>query len=240
MLGLFRNDVFTVKKQLIITAVTAVMLIAFGIIFCGSFRYGNLAKLPEEDFNDVFSSMTLLFGPLYAAFLSLSQPFAGTVYISRQSGWYRFVCTTPIKESRVALVRLLETVGFTLFSLIFGFISMISCYGIAGREITSDDIFIMLTGVLIVAFISLLPTSYIVKTRDSETVLMIIFFFALSGAVILGASLYSNGNPARLTHLVEKAADSIPVICLALLVIDIAAFFISWGIATLILKKRKF
>lgn len=240
MLGLFRNDVFIIKKQLIITSVTAAMIIAFGVIFCESFRYGNLAKLPPEEFDSTFYAMTMIFGPVSGILLSIHQPFKSTNYINRQSGWFRFTYTTPISESRIALTNLLEAVGFSLFSFIFGTISTASCYGIAGREITPNDFFIMTAGILFITFLALLPTGYILKSRGGEAILDILICFASSGAAVLGALCYSNGNPQRLINLTEKLSENAGVICLILAVADIAVFFISWAAATHILKKRKF
>lgn len=240
MLGLFRNDILVVKKTLIITALTVGMVIAFGVIFCGSLQYGNLAKLPPEDYESTFYAATTIFGPFGTILLSIMQPFILTNYINRQSGWYRFIYTTSISESRVALVSLLERVGFSVFCLIIGLISTLCCYGIAGREVTADDILIILVGLLLTMFLSLLPTSYIMKTKDGETFFNLVIIFAAASAAFVGALCYANGNLLRIEKLLNVLSEKMGLICLIIAAADIAVFFISWATATHILKKRKF
>lgn len=237
MLGVFRNDVFVLKKQLIISAVTAAILIALGLLCCGSLRYGNLAKLLEDDFNGTYSALTTLFGLLAAAFIAMQNPFSVAPTANRQSGWYTFLYTTPITASKAALVNLLERVGYIVVTTVFfGLPCMLGCYGIAGREVTSTDVFIMFTAVLFAGFTTLLPTSYIAKTANAEVMIRIVFIYAVASALtLIGATL----SVAEFEKVINGIMDSLPLICLAMLAVDIVLFFISWAISTKMLKKRK-
>lgn len=235
MLGVFRNDVYVLKKQLIISAVTAVIVLAFGLLSCGSLRYGNLAKLPEENFDATYSIMTMIFGPISAALIGFANPFAISVFTNRQSGWYSFLYATPITASRIAFVNLLERAGYILISTLFGFISTFSCYGLAGREITSTDIFILLVAVLLTGLLTFLPTSYLLKTANAEVMLRIVLIYAASVVTFIGATL----SLAEFEKAVNGFVDNLPLICFALLAIDIVVFLISWRISAKILEKRK-
>ena len=53
MIGIFRKDVFVLRKQLILIALSVVGFVTLALLICGSFRYGNLAKLPEKDYASV-------------------------------------------------------------------------------------------------------------------------------------------------------------------------------------------
>lgn len=237
MLGVFKNDVFVLKKQLIVSVVTAAILLALGLLCCGSLRYGNLAKLPINEFDSTYSMLTMIFGLLAAAFIAMENPFSLVTITNRQSGWYNFLYTTPITASKVALVNLLERVGYIVVtSVFFGLPCMLGCYGIAGREVTSTDVFIMLTAVLFAGFTTLLPTSYIVKSANAELFIRIAFIYAAASSLtVIGISL----SPPKLEKAINDFVDNLPLICLAMLAADIVLFFISWAISTKMLKKRK-
>lgn len=236
MLGMLRNDLFALKKQFIVAAITAALFLTLGLLICGSFRFGNLAKLPEEDFFGVRSTMTTLFGPISAAFICMANPIAGVTFTNRQSGWYTFLYASPVSERTTALLHLLERVGYTLACAVFGLISTFGCYGLAGCEITPTDIFAMLMGVLLASFVALLPTSYLVKSVNAEVLIRIILIFAISSEITV---VFVSSPPAKAERLLNEAIETLPQICLVLLAVNIVVFFVSWWISTNVLKKRK-
>ncbi len=236
MLGVLRNDLFAQKKQFIIAAITAALFLTFGLLICGSFRFGNLANLPDVDFYSIRSTMTTLFGPISAAFICMANPFAGVTFTNRQSSWYTFLYASPVSERTAALVHLLERVGYMIACAVFGLISTLGCYGLAGCEITSTDIFVMLMGVLLASFTALLPTSYLVKSVNAEVMVRIILIFAISSEITI---VFMSSPPAKAERLFNEAIEMMPQICLILLAVNIVVFFISWWISTNVLKKRK-
>ena len=238
MIGIFRKDVFVLRKQLILIALSVVGFVTLALLICGSFRYGNLAKLPEKDYADAFSSLTMLFGPLAAALaeLALCTAFNGTISSDRKNGWYAFTSSLPVKKSSIALAKLLECASSAVLAAVVGVSATVGCYLIAGRTLSFNDILVPLLVVGIVLFVYMLPLFYIFRGKDTASFFVIVVLFVAVNAV-LAVGMISSDNGTDIAKTADKLINMLPIVCLALLAVDIVTFFVSWRISTSLLRK---
>ena len=238
MIGIFRKDVFVLRKQLILIALSVVGFVTLALLICGSFRYGNLAKLPEKDYADAFSSLTMLFGPLAAALaeLALCTAFNGTISSDRKNGWYAFTSSLPVKKSSIALAKLLECASSAVLAAVVGVSATVGCYLIAGRTLSFNDILVPLLVVGIVLFVYMLPLFYIFRGKDTASFFVIVVLFVAVNAV-LAVGMISSDNGTDIAKTADKLINMLPIVCLVLLAVDIVTFFLSWRISTSLLRK---
>ena len=238
MIGIFRKDVFVLRKQLILIVLSVVGFVTLALLICGSFRYGNLAKLPEKDYADAFSSLTMLFGPLAAALaeLALCTAFNGTISSDRKNGWYAFTSSLPVKKSSIALAKLLECASSAVLAAVVGVSATIGCYLIAGRTLSFNDILVPLLVVGIVLFVYMLPLFYIFRGKDTASFFVIVVLFVAVNAV-LAVGMISSDNGTDIAKTADKLINMLPIVCLVLLAVDIVTFFLSWRISTSLLRK---
>lgn len=238
MIGIFRKDVFVLRKQLILIALSVVGFVTLALLICGSFRYGNLAKLPEKDYADAFSSLTMLFGPLAAALaeLALCTAFNGTISSDRKNGWYAFTSSLPVKKSSIALAKLLECASSAVLAAVVGVSATVGCYLIAGRTLSFNDILVPLLVVGIVLFVYMLPIFYVFRGKDTASFFVIVVLFVAVNAV-LAVGMISSDNGTDIAKTADKLIDMLPIVCLVLLAVDIVTFFVSWRISTSLLRK---
>ena len=238
MIGIFRKDVFVLRKQLILIALSVVGFVTLALLICGSFRYGNLAKLPEKDYADAFSSLTMLFGPLAAALaeLALCTAFNGTISSDRKNGWYAFTSSLPVKKSSIALAKLLECASSAVLAAVVGVSATIGCYLIAGRTLSFNDILVPLLVVGIVLFVYMLPIFYVFRGKDTASFFVIVVLFVAVNAV-LAVGMISSDNGTDIAKTADKLINMLPIVCLVLLAVDIVTFFLSWRISTSLLRK---
>lgn len=238
MIGIFRKDVFVLRKQLILIALSVVGFVTLALLICGSFRYGNLAKLPEKDYADAFSSLTMLFGPLAAALaeLALCTAFNGTISSDRKNGWYAFTSSLPLKKSSIALAKLLECASSAVLAAVVGVSATVGCYLIAGRTLSFNDILVPLLVVGIVLFVYMLPLFYIFRGKDTASFFVIVVLFVAVNAV-LAVGMISSDNGMDIAKTADKLINMLPIVCLVLLAVDIVTFFLSWRISTSLLRK---
>ena len=238
MIGIFRKDVFVLRKQLILIALSVVGFVTLALLICGSFRYGNLAKLPEKDYADAFSSLTMLFGPLAAALaeLALCTAFNGTISSDRKNGWYAFTSSLPVKKSSIALAKLLECASSAVLAAVVGVSATVGCYLIAGRTLSFNDILVSLLVVGIVLFVYMLPIFYVFRGKDTASFFVIVVLFVAVNAV-LAVGMISSDNGTDIAKTADKLINMLPIVCLVLLAVDIVTFFLSWRISTSLLRK---
>lgn len=238
MTGIFRKDVFVLRKQLILIVLSVVGFVTLALLICGSFRYGNLAKLPEKDYADAFSSLTMLFGPLAAALaeLALCTAFNGTISSDRKNGWYAFTSSLPVKKSSIALAKLLECASSAVLAAVVGVSATVGCYLIAGRTLSFNDILVPLLVVGIVLFVYMLPLFYIFRGKDTASFFVIVVLFVAVNAV-LAVGMISSDNGMDIAKTADKLINMLPIVCLVLLAVDIVTFFLSWRISTSLLRK---
>lgn len=238
MIGIFRKDVFVLRKQLILIALSVVGFVTLALLICGSFRYGNLAKLPEKDYADAFSSLTMLFGPLAAALaeLALCTAFNGTISSDRKNGWYAFTSSLPLKKSSIALAKLLECASSAVLAAVVGVSATVGCYLIAGRTLSFNDILVPLLVVGIVLFVYMLPIFYVFRGKDTASFFVIVVLFVAVNAV-LAVGMISSDNGTDIAKTADKLINMLPIVCLVLLAVDIVTFFLSWRISTSLLRK---
>lgn len=238
MTGIFRKDVFVLRKQLILIVLSVIGFVVLSLLICGSFRYGNLAKLPEKDYADAFSSLTMLFGPLAAALaeLSLCTAFNGTISSDRKNGWYAFTSSLPLKKSSIALAKLFECVASAVLAAVVGVSATVGCYLIAGRTLSFSDILVPLLVVGIVLFVYMLPLFYVFRGKDTASFFVIVVLFVAINAVF-AVIMISSDNGIGFAESADKLISKLPLICLALLAVDIVTFFVSWRISTSLLRK---
>lgn len=238
MTGIFRKDVFVLRKQLILIVLSVIGFVVLSLLICGSFRYGNLAKLPEKDYADAFSSLTMLFGPLAAvlAELSLCTAFNGTISSDRKNGWYAFTSSLPLKKSSIALAKLLECASSAVLAAVVGVSATVGCYLIAGRTLSFNDILVPLLVVGIVLFVYMLPLFYIFRGKDTASFFVIVVLFVAVNAV-LAVGMISSDNGTDIAKTADKLINMLPIVCLVLLAVDIVTFFLSWRISTSLLRK---
>lgn len=238
MIGIFRKDVFVLRKQLILIALSVVGFVTLALLICGSFRYGNLAKLPEKDYADAFSSLTMLFGPLAAALaeLALCTAFNGTISSDRKNGWYAFTSSLPVKKSSIALAKLLECASSAVLAAVVGVSATVGCYLIAGRTLSFNDILVPLLVVGIVLFVYMLPIFYVFRGKDTASFFVIVVLFVAVNAV-LAVGMISSDNGTDIAKTADKLINMLPIVCLVLLAVDIVTFFLSWRISTSLLRK---
>ena len=238
MIGIFRKDVIVLRKQLILIALSVVGFVTLALLICGSFRYGNLAKLPEKDYADAFSSLTMLFGPLAAALaeLALCTAFNGTISSDRKNGWYAFTSSLPVKKSSIALAKLLECASSAVLAAVVGVSATVGCYLIAGRTLSFNDILVPLLVVGIVLFVYMLPIFYVFRGKDTASFFVIVVLFVAVNAV-LAVGMISSDNGTDIAKTADKLINMLPIVCLVLLAVDIVTFFLSWRISTSLLRK---
>ena len=238
MIGIFRKDVFVLRKQLILIVLSVVGFVTLALLICGSFRYGNLAKLPEKDYADAFSSLTMLFGPLAAALaeLALCTAFNGTISSDRKNGWYAFTSSLPVKKSSIALAKLLECASSAVLAAVVGVSATVGCYLIAGRTLSFNDILVPLLVVVIVLFVYMLPIFYVFRGKDTASFFVIVVLFVAVNAV-LAVGMISSDNGTDIAKTADKLINMLPIVCLVLLAVDIVTFFVSWRISTSLLRK---
>ena len=238
MIGIFRKDVFVLRKQLILIALSVVGFVTLALLICGSFRYGNLAKLPEKDYADAFSSLTMLFGPLAAALaeLALCTAFNGTISSDRKNGWYAFTSSLPVKKSSIALAKLLECASSAVLAAVVGVSATVGCYLIAGRTLSFNDILVPLLVVGIVLFVYMLPIFYVFRGKDTASFFVIVVLFVAVNAV-LAVGMISSDNGTDIAKTADKLINMLPIVCLVLLAVDIVTFFLRWRISTSLLRK---
>ena len=238
MIGIFRKDVFVLRKQLILIALSVVGFVTLALLICGSFRYGNLAKLPEKDYADAFSSLTMLFGPLAAALaeLALCTAFNGTISSDRKNGWYAFTSSLPVKKSSIALAKLLECASSAVLAAVVGVSATVGCYLIAGRTRSFNDILVPLLVVGIVLFVYMLPLFYIFRGKDTASFFVMVVLFVAVNAV-LAVGMISSDNGTDIAKTADKLINMLPIVCLVLLAVDIVTFFVSWRISTSLLRR---
>ncbi|GEM_PF-2905323 len=233
-----RKDIYYLRKQFIIALCSIAGFIIFGVLFCGSYKYGNLAKLPETNFNDTYITATSLFGvlPGVLCLLSFSVIFWGTVSDDRRSGWYMFTSTLPVRKKLIAITKLAEIAVVFIVSAVVGVIAITSCYAVSGREIYGNDFFIMADVLLFLLIFLLLPTFYLFKGR--ETASFFTFFLMYITADIATAVIMLNlKSGLDLPEVISFIQDNTAVISLVLIAVNIAVFAVSAAISAKILQK---
>ena len=233
-----RKDIMYLRKQLIIALCSIVGFMIFGVLFCGSYKYGNLAKLPESNFNDTYMTATSLFGvlPGVLCLLSLGVIFWGTVSADRRNGWYIFTSTLPVGKRLIAVTKLGEISAVFVASAAVGVIGIISCYTVSGRDIAVNDIFIMADVLLFLLIFMLLPTFYLFKGRETASffTFFLMYITADVATAVIMLSMRSGMDPEKaMTFLQDNAA----VISLILVAINIAVFAVSAAVSAKILGK---
>lgn len=233
-----RKDIMYLRKQLIIALCSILGFMIFGVLFCGSYKYGNLAKLPESDFNDTYMTATSLFGvlPGVLCLLSLSVIFWGTVSDDRRNGWYMFTSTLPVGKRLIALIKLGETAAVFVASVVIGFIGIISCYAVSGRDIAVNDIFIMVDVLLFLLVFLLLPTFYLFKGKETAS-FFTFFLMYITADIATAIIMLSMRSGLDLPKVITFLQDNAAVISLILVAVNIAVFAVSAAVSAKILGK---
>lgn len=233
-----RKDIMYLRKQLIIALCSIVGFMIFAVLFCGSYKYGNLAKLPESDFNDTYMTATSLFGvlPGVLCLLSLSVIFWGTVSDDRRNGWYMFTSTLPVGKRLIALTKLGETVAVFIASVVIGIIGIISCYEVSGRDIAVNDIFIMVDVLLFLLIFLLLPTFYLFKGKETAS-FFTFFLMYITADIATAVIMLSMRSGLDLPEVITFLQDNAAVISLILVAVNIAVFAVSAAVSAKILGK---
>lgn len=233
-----RKDIYYLRKQLIIAVCTVVGFMIFGVLFCGSYKYGNLAKLPETDFNDTYITATSLFGALpgVLCLLSLGVIFWGTVSDDRRNGWYMFTSTLPVCKKLIAITKLAEIAVVFLVSVVVGIIGITSCYAVSGREIYVNDFFIMADVLLFLLIFLLLPTFYLFKGRETAS-FFTFFLMYITADIATAVIMLSMRSGMDMTKAVEFVQNNAAVISLVLIAVNVAVFAVSAAISAKILRK---
>lgn len=232
-----RKDIMYLRKQLIIALCSIVGFMIFGVLFCGSYKYGNLAKLPESNFNDTYMTATSLLGvlPGVLCLLSLSVIFWGTVSDDRRNGWYLFTSTLPVVKRLIAITKLAEIAVVFIVSAVVGIIGIASCYAVSGRVIYGNDFFIMADVLLFLLIFLLLPTFYLFKGR--ETASFFTFFLMYITADIAMAVIMPSMRGLDLPKVMTFIQDNSAVISLILVAVNAAVFAVSAAVSAKILQK---
>ena len=233
-----RKDIMYLRKQLIIALCSIVGFMIFGVLFCGSYKYGNLAKLPESNFNDTYMTATSLFGVLSGVLclLSLSVIFWGTVSDDRRNGWYMFTSTLPVGKRLIALTKLGETVAVFVLSVVVGIIGIISCYAVSGRDIAANDIFIMVDVLLFLLVFLLLPTFYLFKGKETAS-FFTFFLMYITADIATAVIMLSMRSGLDLTEVITFLQDNAAVICFIPVAVNIAVVAVSAAVSAKILGK---
>lgn len=233
-----RKDIYYLRKQLIIAVCTVVGFMIFGVLFCGSYKYGNLAKLPETDFNDTYITATSLFGALpgVLCLLSFGVIFWGTVSDDRRNGWYIFTSTLPVCKKQIAITKLAEIAVVFLVSVVVGTVGITGCYAVSGREIYGNDFFIMADVLLFLLIFLLLPTFYLFKGRETAS-FFTFFLMYITADIATAVIMLSMRSGMDMTKAVEFAQNNAAVISLVLIAVNVAVFAVSAAISAKILRK---
>lgn len=233
-----RKDIMYLRKQLIIALCSIAGFTIFGVLFCGSYKYGNLAKLPESDFNNTYMTTTSLFGVLSGVLclLSLSVIFWGTVSDDRRNGWYMFTSTLPVGKRLIALTKLGETAAVFVVSVMIGIIGIISCYAVSGRDIAVNDIFIMVDVLLFLLIFLLLPTFYLFKGKETAS-FFTFFLMYITADIATAVIMLSMRSGLDLPKVITFLQDNAAVISLILVAVNIAVFAVSAVVSAKILGK---
>ncbi len=233
-----RKDIMYLRKQLIIALCSIAGFTIFGVLFCGSYKYGNLAKLPESDFNNTYMTATSLFGVLSGVLclLSLSVIFWGTVSDDRRNGWYMFTSTLPVGKRLIALTKLGEAVAVFVASVVVGVIGIISCYAVSGRDIAVNDIFIMVDVLLFLLIFLLLPTFYLFKGKETAS-FFTFFLMYITADIATAVIMLSMRSGLDLPKVITFLQDNAAVISLILVAVNIAVFAVSAVVSAKILGK---
>ncbi len=233
-----RKDIYYLRKQLIVAVCTVVGFMIFGVLFCGSYKYGNLAKLPETDFNDTYITATSLFGALpgVLCLLSFGVIFWGTVSDDRRNGWYIFTSTLPVCKKLIAITKLAEIAVVFFVSAVVGAIGITSCYAVSGREIYGNDFFIMADVLLFLLIFLLLPTFYLFKGRETAS-FFTFFLMYITADIAAAVIMLSMRSGMDMTKAIEFAQNNAAVISLVLIAVNVAVFAVSAAISVKILRK---
>lgn len=233
-----RKDIYYLRKQLIIALCSIAGFTIFGVLFCGSYKYGNLARLPESDFNETYMTATSLFGTLpgVLCLLSLGVIFWGTVSDDRRNGWYMFASTLPVSKKLIAITKLCETAAVFVASVAVGSIGIAGCFSISGRDIAVNDFFIMTDVLLFLLIFLLLPTFYLFKGR--ETASFFTFFLMYITADVATAVIILNlKSGLDLPEVISFIQDNSALISLVLIAVNTAVFAVSAAVSAKILDK---
>lgn len=233
-----RKDICCLKKQLITAVCSVVGFMIFGVLFCGSYRYGNLAKLPENDFNDTYMTATSLFGvlPGVLCLLSMSVILWGTVSDDRRNGWYMFTSTLPVCKKLITITKLAETAVVLIVSAVVGVIGITSCYAVSGRDIYGNDFFIMADVLLFLLIFLFLPTFYFFKGRETAS-FFTFFLMYITVDIITAVIMLSMRSGLDLQKAMTFLQDNAALINLALIAVNAAVFAVSAVISAKKLSK---
>lgn len=233
-----RKDIYYLRKQLIIAVCSVVGFTIFGVLFCGSYKYGNLAKLLENDFNDTYMTATSLFGvlPGVLCLLSLGVIFWGTVSNDRRNGWYMFTSTLPVSKRLIAVTKLGEIAAVFVISGVIGVVGILSCYTVSGRDIAVNDIFIMADVLLFLLIFLLLPTFYFFKGRETAS-FFTFFLMYITADIATAVIMLSMKSDLDLQKAMTFLQDNAAVISFILIAVNIAVFAVSAAVSAKILGK---
>ena len=81
-----------------------------------------------------------------------------------------------------------------------------------------------------------LPLFYVFRGKDTASFFVIVVLFVAINAVF-AVIMISSDNGIGFAESADKLISKLPLICLALLAVDIVTFFVSWRISTSLLRK---
>lgn len=234
-----RKDILYLRKQLIIALCTTVGFMIFGMIFCGSYKYGNLAKLPESDFNDTYITATTLFGilPGVLCLLSMSVILWGTVSDDRRNGWYMFTSTLPVSRRVITVTKLCEIAAVFVLSAIISAVSVVSCFTVSGRAIAASDFFITADVLLFLLVFLLLPTFYMFRGRETASFFTLFLMF-ITTDIITAVIMLTMKTERDFLRVIDFIQGNAAVICIVLIAVNAAVFAVSAVISARLLCKN--
>ncbi len=146
MKGLIRREFILMKKALIISAVLYILALAASALWLLSYRYGNLADMPDFERNGYFE-MTRIYTPIIIATIAMSASLIGQnkqTTADLRSGWQKFSYTLPVSEETLAgskiAVRLILTYAGALLSIL----GEVFVAAISGTDVHHNMIFLII------------------------------------------------------------------------------------------------
>ena len=146
MKGLIRREFILMKKALIISAVLYILALAASALWLLSYRYGNLADMPDFERNGYFE-MTRIYTPVIIATIAMSASLIGQnkqTTADLRSGWQKFSYTLPVSEETLAgskiAVRLILTYAGALLSIL----GEVFVAAISGTDVHHNMIFLII------------------------------------------------------------------------------------------------
>ncbi len=129
MTGYYIKDIYLYKKMISVMIVTFLFLLLFGIAFCFSYEYGNLADAsPESTVSREFTEIVCIF---LSGFVIAAESFGfplSSIEGDLTSGFVMYAYSTPDYYRRCIKTKLLELcscffigiISETIYGLIFG------------------------------------------------------------------------------------------------------------------------